>query len=285
MRHDRLSPYLQRALAAAHARALEIHSDELAREHLVERLFADDDSALHAAVLDAFADPEGMAVESLALSPGILVVGAGEATPFSTLAIEAVIGARRLAVRRGADEITPREVLFGSAAELPDDLRERLVEAGLRIELAPGEPTGRTSTIREAGHLFAAFSSDARKLLVAAARDAPRAEEPSISPARLVLAALQADRDLGAACGLTAHRARLLLDGRTVDATPAPARELPFDPALEAFLGELPAGAGSIDVALQLLREPRHELAQILLRQKVGEERLRAARGAFADPD
>ncbi|MCA8980689.1 MAG: hypothetical protein KDC14_11740, partial [Planctomycetes bacterium] len=266
------------------ARALQIHADELAREHLVERLFADDDSALHAAVLDAFADPEGMAVESLALSPGILVVGAGEATLFSTLAVEAVTRARRIAVERGADAIAPREVLYGAVASLTQDARAALVEAGLREELAAGESTSRTSSIVESGHLFHAFSNDARRLLVLAAREASRAEEPSISPARLVLAALQTDRDLGAACGLTSHRARLLLDGRTVDATPAPVRELVVDPTLTAFLESLPEGAGSIDVALQLLLEPQHELAQILLRQKVGADRLRAARSVFSDP-
>ena len=74
---DHLSPYLRRALDAARDRALAIHADEVTREHLCERLFADEDSALSRAVLDAFADPEGMAVETLALSPGILVVGSG----------------------------------------------------------------------------------------------------------------------------------------------------------------------------------------------------------------
>jgi len=282
---ERLSPYLRHALEAAHVRALEIHADELAREHLLERILADDDSALHAAVLDAFADPEGMAVESLALSPGILVVGAGEATPFSTLAISAVRGARKLAVARGADQITLHEVLFSSARQLPAEALASLVAAGLNLDAAAMEHSGRESTIRQSGHLFHAFTSDARKMLVAAARDATRAGEPSISPARLLLACLQADRELGELCGLTSHRARLLLDGRTTDPTPAPQRELPADPLLTAFLAALPAGAGSIDVALHLLREPKHELAQILLRQKVGEERLIAAREAFSDPD
>lgn len=284
MSSERLSPYLQRMLVAAHVRALEIHADELAREHLMERLYADDDSALHAAVLDAFADPEGMAVESLALSPGILVVGAGQATPFSTLAIQAVRAARRIAIERGAEEITLREVLLGALEVLPDETRAALHAAGLQTAPLAGDALLRSSSIRESGHLFHAFANDARKMLVAAAREATSAEEPSISPARLFMSALQADRESAAACGLTSHRARLVLDGGTMDLTPPPQRELPLDPAFGAFLSALPPGAGSIDVALALLNEPRHELAQILIRQKVGVDRLRAARSVFADP-
>lgn len=284
MATDRLSPYLRRAVDGARERALAIHADELAREHLMERLFADEDSALSRAVLDAFADPEGMAVESLALSPGILVVGSGEATPFSTRAVAAIRGARARAIERGAREVTPRDVLHGCVPELTDDARAALASAGLR-EDAGDDATGADSPIRAEGHLFHAFSNDARRMLVAAARESHRAEEPSISPARLLLSALAADRALGEATGLTGHRARMVLDGRTIDDTPPPAREVPDDPAFTAFLRALPDGAGSLDVALSVLADPKDELAQVLLRQKVGPERLDAARGVFQDPD
>lgn len=284
MATDRLSPYLRRAVDAARERALAIHADELAREHLMERLFADEDSALSRAVLDAFADPEGMAVESLALSPGILVVGSGEATPFSTRAVDAIRRARARAIDRGAREVTPRDVLEGCVPELADEARDALTAAGLR-EDARDDAAGGDSPIRAEGHLFHAFSNDARRMLVAAAREAHRAEEPSISPARLLLAALAADRALGEATGLTGHRARMVLDGRTVDDTPPPPRAVPDDPAFTAFLDALPRDAGSLEVALAVLTDPKDELAQVLLRQKVGPERLDAARAAFQDPD
>ena len=289
---ERLSPYLQRALAAAEARALEIHADHVAREHLIERLFADEDSALATAVLDAFADPEGMAVETLALSPGILIVGSGEATPFSTRAVAAMHAARRMAIECGAQQVGSREALGGCLLELPDGRRKALEEAGLQFASSPpneidreiGRESRGDSPIREEGHLFHSFSQDARRMLVFAAREASRAAEGSISPARLLLGALQTDRPLAERCGITVHRARLILGGHTIDASAPPERAISHAPEFAHFLEALPESAGSIDVALQVLRDPRDELAQILLRQKVGPDRLQAAREAFSDP-
>jgi len=281
---SRLSPYLQRSLAAAEARALEIHGDEVGCAHLLERILDDSDSALHEAILDSFADPEGMAVESLALAPGILIVGSGEATPFSTRAVTAMRAARSLAIERGANEVTPHEVLFACADELPDGRLDALTEAGLKLAAALENAPGGTSTVREEGHLFHAFSPDARRMLVFAARESSQAKEGSISPARLLMAALQTDRDLGERSGLTSHRARLLLAAHTTDATLAPERSLPLDPAFHSFLSALPANASSLDVGILLLSESQDELAQILLRQKVSPERLQAAQSVFSDP-
>ena len=76
-----LSKYLQSAHAEATELALKLHSDEVTLEHLTCALLSDEESAICELVEHAFADPETLYEDALALTPGILVVGSGPHAP------------------------------------------------------------------------------------------------------------------------------------------------------------------------------------------------------------
>lgn len=287
MSHDplpELDLYLRAALDAAAEEALRLHADGVGLEHLVHALVTDEDSAAHRAVVHAFADPGTIAFDVRAISPGILVVASDAVLPFSPRALDAARAARREACERGLERVGPPELARAAAAALPDEARARLEEAGWSGPPAAEGSGGPALAVPEHEHLFHRFGESARRALSAANRAASRADEPSIGPARLLVAALAADDALAHAGGLSARRAEGLLAGHTLDASAPARRELERDEELLAFLARLPAGAGSIDVLLELHAEPESELCSVFTRQKVHAELLKRAADAFEDP-
>lgn len=280
----RLSPYLCARVEDAGERALTLHAEEVGLEHLIWSLMLDEDSALFVTVDQAFADTDTVAADALSLCSGILVSTRAGALPFSTRGVEASRGARALARERGLSEVGPACLALGAAAELEDELARDLAEAGLDLERVRGQLAQGEAPLELEGHLFRAFANATRQALVVAARAAAAATEPSIGPARLLVAALEADAALAEVAGLPARRARVAIEGRAVDLSPPPARLLPPDSCLLDFLARLPEGAGSLDVAEAVLEDPGSELAQVFGRQKVTPHLLERARAAYDDP-
>ena len=83
-----LSTYLQAAHARAVELALTLHSEEVTLEHLICALLSDEESAICELIEHAFADPETLYEDALALTPGILIVGSSATRPFSVRAVE-----------------------------------------------------------------------------------------------------------------------------------------------------------------------------------------------------
>lgn len=272
---DRAHPYLRTLCAAAGARALEVHADEVTLEHLLDACMRDEDCAAHELVVHAFADPETVAVELSALSPGMMVVGSEGALPFSTRAVRALQAARDAAVAAGADEVSCGLVLREADAELDEPL-------GLTTAALGPAPGG--GGVSPDGPLFRGFSGDAKRALSQASRTAGTAREPSISPARLALACLATAPDLGAAAGVSASAARERLRGRTLDPTPPPPRALPPAEALLEALAALPPGADSLGLWTTVRARADESLAVLLDRHKITPSLLERAAGAFADP-
>jgi hypothetical protein len=282
---EHLSPYLHGALERAATEAVRLFAEEVALEHLLGALLADEDSALHRLVLHAFADPETVALDLLALAPGILVVASDATLPFSPGGVAAVEAARAGARAAGRSQVGAAGLLVGALAALPDELAARLREGGLdggRLEEAAREE-GSAGQLEAGASLFHPFLLEARQALSRAARAAVRAREASIGPARIALESL-ATADLGPRIGLPAARAALLLQGATADPTPPPERRLRPTRELASFLQALPPAGGSLDVLAALHREPRSELTLAFTRQKVTPELLAHARGSFLDP-
>ncbi|MDP6409363.1 MAG: Clp protease N-terminal domain-containing protein [Planctomycetota bacterium] len=275
---ERASPYLRTALEGAGRHALALFADAVELPHLLFVLLTDEDSALHAAVTHAFADPPSVAEEIMALSPGILVVTSGATLPFSTRAVEALKDAHG----RAGGEVTPADLLAAACARLEKETRADLLRMGLEPALAGTE--GAEHAGAPPDHLFRATSDSARRALVGACRAADAAGDPSIGPILIAAAALEVDEELAARAGLSGRRLRAALHGRTADPTPPPPRRLPPACELSALLAGLPAGAPSTSVAAALFATPDSELAAALQRQQVTPDVLRRAARAFGDP-
>ena len=287
---SRLAPYARTLLDRAGEHAARLHADMVTLEHLLAVVLEDEDSAAHQLVLHAFADPATIAGETLAISPGVMVVAADSTLPFSTRGVVALRRARELAVEARADEVGASELLLGAREELEDAAREMLDAAGFRAAAAErsaqagagGEPGG--SKIDADGPLFRHFSMTAKRSLSAANRGAAQAGQRAISPAQVLIGCLRTDEALGEETGVTWQRARMLLASHSEDPTPVPQRELPADAGLRGFLGGLGDGADSLTLLGAMRTRGPTELAEILVRHKISEELLERALGAFRDP-
>ena len=139
----RLAPYAREIVRRAGDEALAIHADVVAVEHLLLALMGDEDCAAHRVVLHAFADPETVALEALAVAPGVLVVASESTRPFSTRAVEALASARRRAAEGALAEVGVEHVLLTAVEALPDAGRDALLAAGLeRPEPVAGSERG-----------------------------------------------------------------------------------------------------------------------------------------------
>ena len=279
-----MSPYMARLLAQATARALRLHADVITIEHLLGAALEDEDSAATAVVEHAFADPETVASELLALSPGVMVVGSTASLPFSTRALSALSAARSAAVQGNWPEITPSIVLHAALLELDANVQGDLRQAGLTESSATSPGLGDSTGVRPDGPLFAHFSSSARQALSRSNRGAHRLRESSIGPAQVLLACLEVDEELGGQVGMGLAKARMVLRGRTFDPTPPAERELPPDELLPAFLRTLPAGAGSLELMAAAHANGTDELRLLFERHKITAALLERASGAFEDP-
>lgn len=279
---ERLAPHARTCLERAAVRALEQHAEELALEHLLVAILEDEDAAATRAVLHAFADPATLAEEVLALSPGILVVGSGRSLPFSPMGVRALENARRRAQAEGEEHVDPDHVLDAAVLLLAFELRAALVAAGLE------EPAAEVSGIGTAWpgerSFFQRFTSDARRSLGAACRHAAAFERRAISPAHLVLGALDVSNPRGVARGLTPSRARLVLSARDADATGVPDRPIRLAPELGDTLASLSSRADTLALLSHVLAHGAPELRQLFARQKVTRALLDQAQGIFTDP-
>ena len=291
---ERLHDYMTALFGLASARALRLHAEAVSVEHMVGAAMEDEDSAAYCAVEHAFADPETLAHEMLALSTGIMVVGSGAALPFSVLALEALRRAHASALAGGADErVEPEAILRAAAGVLPPAAGDALEASGFPAPEsdapdapdAPGDAgDGPDAPARPEG-FFARFSDPAKAALSRASKAASLASEASIGPARLIVACLETDGGLSGRLGVSVHGARSALGRHTVDATEPAPRELGPEPDLIAFLRTLPAGAGSLELLAACHGEAgTPEMAELLRRHMVTPALLERAAGAFSDP-
>jgi ATP-dependent Clp protease ATP-binding subunit ClpA len=195
--------------------------------------------------------------------------------------------ARALAARRRDPAVELAHVTLAVATELDTDLREAFDAAGWRasgVEALLGDG-GAPGAVVEAGHLFHAFDERAKRALSAAAKAAQHEGARAISPAHVLLAALQAAPEIQRAAELSAARARLLLHGRSVDATAPEGGPLAPDDALVAYLDGVGADADTLALLGRFHGGVTPELADVLLRHKVTPALLARVRGSFCDPE
>ncbi len=275
----RLQPYARDLLRRSGVHAVRLHADSVTPEHLLSVLLDDPDSAAHAAILHAFADPATISSEALAISPGLMIVASGSTLPFSPRCVEALARARRRSEAAGAASVELGDVLLEAVRGLDPAAREALHAAGL---VAAGTPSPEPAT--PSPGLFKHFTTPAKRALSAANRVAAGEHAAAISPAHLLLGCLAEEPANSVAGGITVHRARAILAGRTADASAPQARLLKADAALLGLLGGVQPGSDSLGLLARFLSPETPELALILTRSKVTAAFLERARGAFQDP-
>jgi ATP-dependent Clp protease ATP-binding subunit ClpA len=281
-----LSPTAALVLERARRFGLFLHAAELGLEHVFCALLDEEHNAACQALIAGFADPDSLRIEALATANGILVVASHTALPFSTLGVRALFEARRQAARRGETWISPARLALACLERVPPEFAERLrnlgcAPAALELHLPAG---GEALELDSDESVFRRFDLEAKKLLAAAARAAQSGAEKSISPQRLLLAALSGSDTLAAEFAAAAQGARALPPALLADSSPAAERSLKHDPALAEYLSRLSAEAGTIDMLLAFFWPPETLIAQILARHKVQPEALTAARACFDDP-
>ena len=282
---SRHAPYAAHLLGVAADHARRIHAEEVSPEHLLYALMTDESSAAHRAVLGAFADPETIAAEVLALSPGILVVGSGRSVPFSERGARTLARARERAVSRRAAAVEPADLFTAGFGELEDAARARL-EAVAPTEHEPPAPDPPVADpVRADGPLLGSFSEASMRVCGFASRIAVQLERAAISPAHVVFAALEADDALQAATGLTPVGVRAALVGHDDDPTPPPSRAMAPDANLRSFLEGSDDGADSLAWLGGFLERGSAELRHLLAQQRISLETVARARGAVRDPD
>ena len=272
-----LAPYARDLLDRARLHARRLHAEQVTIEHLLSAVLQDDESGAHALVLHAFADPDTISSEALAISPGVMVVASHSTLPFSAGGLTALLAARELSA--GA-EVLPGELFGAALAVLPDAALDALRGAGFDAEPTrlpdplPPETVG--------GPLFEHFSSDAKRVLSFANRGAAESNQDAIGPAQIVVGGLRVDEALA---GMPWQRTRMVLSPFACDDTPLVPRNLPADPGLSEYLGRLPEGAGSVALLGEMLDSGPAELILILDRHKVTRALVERAENAFPDPD
>lgn len=287
---ERLAPYARGLVHASAAHAVRLHARWVGPEHLLGTVLSDDASAAYRGLVRAFVDPETLAAEVLALTPGILVVGSGRSMPFSTRGVEALEQARALAARSAATAVTPAHLLRGALDALGADERAALGGAGLRAELAgadaaPGTQGNGAKAVAGEGPLFESFDQGAKQACAIACRVAVQLRREAISPAHLVFALLEQEPGLQERSGLSLVRARAALRERDDDPTAPLLGALPADAELLALLGGLAQGADSLDLLAAFVTGGTPELRLLLDQQQVRPDVVERARGTFRDPE
>ncbi|MFT5291187.1 MAG: hypothetical protein ACI8QS_003594 [Planctomycetota bacterium] len=285
----RLGSGARSALEAAAHHALHLHAEELTAEHLLSSMFLDESVGASRFVLFAFADPETLAIETLALSPGIMVIGSGRSLPFSVRGVRALVAARARAATAGAASVCPGDLLVCAMAELDPELQGVLGSVGLSLSSldidGPAAPDTRPEGVPlpAEGPLFQHFSQDARQTLGSASRAATQWNRKAISPAHLVFGALKADEILAEGLGLSSSRIRMALGGRDEDLTPIEHRLLGLDRPMQALLAALGDDAGTISILGYLLSNGSEEIRLLLQSQRITSELFERTQGSFVD--
>jgi hypothetical protein len=272
-------------LARAQTLALRLHAAEVSPEHWLAALLEDEDCAATRAVLHAFADPETIGAEVLALCEGIMVVGSGQTLPFSMRSVEALRAARSAACGRRAPRVAPSDLFQAAFTHLPAPAAERLADFAASIRfLGRPEEVEDGAPLAPAGPLFRGFSSEALRGLGWSAKVASQLGRDAITPVHLLAGTLEACASLRQELGLSSTRLRLATTGADEDDTPLPSRPIPRSAELQRLLCELPEGAQTLDVLAWLLGHGSSEVCALLLRQKVTSALVESCRGVHADP-
>jgi phage FluMu protein gp41 len=280
-RMEHLGAYARDSLVRAERFAARLHAEELTPEHWLAALLADEDCAATRLVLHAFADPEALGIELVALCPGIMVVGSGRTLPFSVRSLAALRAARTQAAGRAA-LVRPPDLFRSARSELTAQAAERLAASG-ELPEPEAEEAGRP-TPPTPEHFFRCFSPEALRALGAACRVAGELRREAIGPVHLLAGALEADPELRERTRLSAARLRLSLAGLDEDPTPLPERTVPADARLFELLSGLAPGSSTLDVLGWILSHGSEELRALLRRQKITPALHERARKAFRDP-
>ena len=286
-RAAKLAPYAAGLVQASAEHALRLHAERVGVPHLLTTLMRDEDCAAHRAVLFAFGDPETIAEEAVALSEGVLVVGSGRSLPFSPRGVEAVEGARRAAVERGAAEVCPAHL--GSAAydQLSEAIQRDLGAAGLRLDRLydeDAEQRGERPALQLDGPVLGSFDEATKRACGVACRVATQLARASISPAHLLLACLEIDPQLAQRSGLSGLRARAALAGRDEDESPLPDGVLEAEEQLLSFIEALEAGSDSLGLLLGLYQYGPESLRLLLGQHQLEAANMSAQSGVLRDP-
>lgn len=279
---QRLAPYARHKVDEAAGFARRMHAEDFTLEHLLSSMFFDEETAASRVVLHAFADPETLATEVMALCPGITVVGSERCLPFSVRGVRALFAARTAAAGAGAEAVTPVHLLAAAAGELTDEARGKLEATGFEPPVPSADPAG--DALEDAGPLFRSFSNDSKRALGVAGNAAVQFERARVSPAHLFLGCLQVDDDLGRAHGTSHGRARMLLAGLDDDPTDLAPAPLAADADLVAFLARLPEDSDTLALLEGVLAHGATELRQLLVRQRITPQLVERSKGAFRDP-
>ena len=277
-----LGSRLRSLIDTAHDEAVRLHSSELTVEHLLCAAMRDEDCAAYDVVCHAFADPDTIYEETLALAPGLLVVASASTLPFSPGSVLALHAAYS-AAREAGTEVDTSRVLAEARAASSEGQRQTLDGLGFRSSDLP-EPASPPGWPRDAGSFFASFDETAKRAVSGSNRVANSLRSRSIAPAHLLLGCLQADESLASRTGLTFSRARMALAHDHEDATPAEARDLRLGADLRSFLSGLPAGSDTLAFLAALHSPATEDVSNLLGRHKVSADLLKRSEGAFTDP-
>jgi len=281
----RLAPFARDTFERAAALAARLHADEISPEHWLAALLEDEECAATRVVLHAFADPETIGVEVLALCSGIMLVGSERTLPFSVLGVAVLYAARAGAVARAGARVEPADLYQAAVARLASELRARLaLLPGAVLEPEVSATASAVERLPAEGPLFRHFSERTLRALGAGGRAAAALDRAAIGPAHLLLGALEVEGELRERTALTPVRARMACSGLDEDPTPLPERRLGGDERLRALLAELPPRAETKDVLGWLLERGSEELVALLRRQKVTPALFERCRGSYQDP-
>jgi len=278
-----LAPYLRGLVENGVRRALWLHADQVHPEHVLGAILGDEDSAAGQVIEHAFADPETLDTELLALSPGLMVVGAKAVLPFASDALTVLRRARSRALDQAQEQLGAAGLAQACAEALPQTVQEALGKADWSHE-ASDEAVEPESRLDPDGHLFQGLSVTAKRSLVRACRSAHGRKERSISSLGLLIATLEEDPALRSASGWSPGKIRSATDGQTPAASDPPDGPLTPSPALAALLTRLPSGADSLDFLAASLAGAQAELAACFGRHRITPDLVERARDAFRDP-
>ncbi|MFT5285117.1 MAG: hypothetical protein ACI8TQ_001278 [Planctomycetota bacterium] len=287
----KLAPYARHIFDLAAEHALSLFADEIAPEHLLSTMMADDECAAYHAVIYAFADPQTIGRESLALSPGILVVSSSHSLPFSPTGVDALFAARKLALETKQEHVTPAILMLAAFDQLAPALMQKLIGAKFdRTKLgthAQSTDTVEQSSISEEDALFACFAETTRRALGLACKIAKQNQRETISPAHMIGACAQRQNELADHGGLNAMQLSSLIGGDDADLNSPPPRPIPLDADLQSFLRELPsepAGISSLALLDGFCRQGTGEVQGILKRSRISSELIQKIAASYTDP-
>ncbi len=280
---DKLAPRLLLLTQNAATQALRLHANEVTLEHLVCAAMRDEDCAAYEVVCHAFADPDTVFDESLALAPGLLVVASASTLPFSEGAVRALYGSYHAARSKDEEEVSTARVIVCAFEAMSESQRALLRAIGFEPKWSSSDAA--SAQAPDPSSLFSHFDENAKKALSRGNRAAASLRAGEIGPVHLFLGCLQTDEALATTLGLNFSRARLTLSQDHADPIPVPEREVSLDSGLLELLEELPTGADSLGLLAALHSEKAADLGTLLMRHKVTPELLARSQTAFRDTD